>query len=328
VELLFSFQEWSYKETFKISRSANANSALFVAYIKDGDLVGRGECGLLPQYGQTQQDAEEGFILAQTLIHQGLSREELPLKIVNPSVRNAIDCALWDLECKRSGQDIWTLTGLPKATSIEVDLTISVNPVDKMCADAVIAVANGYRILKLKADKNDVVAKVAAIASAVPGIEFIIDANEAWDLKTLHDSCDQLHTLGVKLIEQPLHHQSDDELIDYRGPIPLCADESCGSIGDLDRLASLYQSINIKLDKVGGLTPGLELARAARRANMKIMLGCGGPTSLGAAPAYVLATLCDYVDLDGPALMLDDRAHAMIYIDGQLRCFGPALWGG
>jgi L-alanine-DL-glutamate epimerase-like enolase superfamily enzyme len=328
VELLYAYQEWPYAEAFRISRGASVNSELFVAYIRDHDWVGRGECGLLPQYGQTREDVEAAFEEARALVSQGATRDEIGLRVENSSARNALDCALWDLECKRSGADIWEKTGLSPMDSIEVDLTIGINPTPKMQSDAVAAVEKGYRILKLKADKDDVLDRVSAIAGACPGVRLIVDANEAWDIKTLNSLSAPLERLGVTLIEQPLHHKADAALCDYKGSIPLCADESCSSISDLPRLSELYQAINIKLDKVGGLTAGLELNKAAKSMNLAVMLGCSGPTSLGAAPAYVLGTLCDYVDLDGPALLLDDREHPMRYEDGRLLCFPPSLWGG
>jgi L-alanine-DL-glutamate epimerase-like enolase superfamily enzyme len=328
LELIFAYQEWPYRETFKISRGASVNSALFVAWLKDGDRVGRGECGILTQYGQTQDDLMAAFEAAREGLRQGPARRDLRRFVANSSVRNALDCALWDLECQKAGRDIWDLTGVTRAPSIEVDITISVNATQKMCADAARAVDEGYRLLKLKADRSEVLERVAAISERFPGVGLIIDANEAWDMATLLRVGDQLARLGVVLIEQPLPHTADDALAGYKGPVPICADESCRDLEDLERLAGIYQAINIKLDKVGGLTPALDLARAAKARGLKLMLGCSGPTSLGAAPAYVVATLADYVDLDGPALLLEDRAQAMVYREGRLHCFDARLWGG
>jgi L-alanine-DL-glutamate epimerase-like enolase superfamily enzyme len=328
VDFLYAFQEWPYRETFRISRSSRANSSLFLVIVRDGDFIGRGECSFLEQYGHTQQTVLDGLEAARSLVTGGASRRDIQAQIANSSVRNAIDCALWDLECRREGASIWDLTGVVRKASVEVDLTISVNPLAKMREDAIAARRQGYRLLKLKADKEQVVERVAAISSAVPDAAFVVDANESWDMRTLESVAEPLAQLGVVLIEQPLHHLADHPLEGYRGPIPVCADESCRSLDDLETLKRRYQAINIKLDKVGGLTPGLELARAAVAAGMKLMIGCSGPTSLGVAPAYVLATLADFVDLDGPALMIDDRAHAMRYADGRLHCFVPDLWGG
>jgi L-alanine-DL-glutamate epimerase-like enolase superfamily enzyme len=328
MELIYTYQQWPYAETFRISRSDSVHSDLFVAWLKDGAFVGRGECGVLAQYGQTPETVSAAFEAARDLLARSPSRAELAETVPNSSVRNALDCALWDLECKRSGASIWELTGLDPKPSIAVDLTISVNPIDKMCSDAVKAFAAGYRTLKLKADRADVLERIEAISRAVPGAELIVDANEAWDLATLQRVCEPLSRLGVALIEQPLHHQRDTALGGFRGPIPICADESCKDAADVPRLADLYQAINIKLDKAGGLTPALELAQAAKRHGLKIMLGCGGATSLGAAPAYLVATLSNYVDLDSPALLLDDRAYPMTYEQGRLNIFDSRLWGG
>ena len=328
MDLLFAYQQWPYAEIFRISRSAQANSELFTVYVRDGALVGRGECGLLPQYGQGRQDVEAALTAATPLLAEGASRARIAAEVANSSARNALDCALWDLECQRAGLDVWQLSGVPRRSSIEVDLTISVNPTAKMRDDAISAFGKGFRILKLKANQDEVLDRVRAIAEACPDTRLIVDANEAWDIETLNRLAAPLMALGVELIEQPLHHKADGALAGYAGAIPLCADESCSSIDDLGRLSRLYQAINIKLDKVGGLTPGLELQAAAHARGMKVMLGCSGPTSLGAAPAYVLGTLCDFVDLDGPALLLDDRAYPMAYEHGRLLCFDSGLWGG
>lgn len=327
-ELIFAFQQWPYAQTFRMSRGSSVTSDLFTVYIRQDGLVGRGECGLLPQYGQTREDVAAALMEAGAILAEGGGREALAARITNTSALNALDCALWDLECRRSGKDIWALTGTARKERVEVDLTISINEPGRMRADALAAVASGFRILKLKADQDNVLDRAGAIAEACPSVQLIIDANEAWQIDELNRLAPALGALGVVLIEQPLHHQRDEALAAYTGAVPLCADESCSGLADLDRLSRLYQAINIKLDKAGGLSAGLALEQAARARGLGVMLGCSGPTSLGAAPAYVLATRCDYVDLDGPALLLDDRAGRMVYSDGYLHCFGPDLWGG
>lgn len=326
MQLRYAYQEWPYAQLFRISRSAREKSDLFLVHISDGDVLGRGECGILPAYGHTRQDVEQGFKAAIKVISEGPTREELPQLIANSSVRNAIDCAMWDLECKRSGKSVWELAGVEARDSLEVDITVGINTTEKMCADASHAVAAGYRILKIKASADQVLEKVAAIAAVAPGLRFIVDANEAWSMQQLEAIAEDLGKLGVVLIEQPLPHGADAAMEYYKGPVPVCADESCESLAQIDELESRYQSINIKLDKVGGLTAALELARAARARGMGLMLGCNGPTSLGIAPAYVVGTLADYCDLDGPALLHQDRANGMVYRGGHLHCFTSALW--
>lgn len=326
MQLSYAYQEWPYAQVFRIAREARSCSPLFLVHIHDGEYLGRGECGILTQYGHSRQDLIDGFDAAAKMLQQRPTREELQQVIANSSVRNAIDCALWDLECKRDGKSVWEMTGLERPDALEVDITIGINATEKMCADARDAVKNGYRILKLKANAQQVVEKVSAITAVAPGLTFIVDANEAWSMGQLEQLAPQLHELGVALIEQPLPHGDDAAMEHYAGPVPICADESCESLAQLDVLQARYQAINIKLDKVGGLTPALELARAAKQRGMGLMLGCHGPTSLGIAPAYVVGTLADYRDLDGPALLHQDRVHGMRYRDGYLHCFTPALW--
>ncbi|MFU8764778.1 MAG: dipeptide epimerase [Haliea sp.] len=327
MRLRFRYEEYPYAEVFRISRSASVNTGVFVAEVSDGVYTGRGECSTLEQYGQTREDVLTAFEAAVALLAAGMGRADLPAMVSNSSVRNAIDCALWDLECKSQQRSIWELTGIQRADSLPVDITLGINSVDKMQSDAEAAYAAGYRLLKIKADADQVLPRVAAIAAVAPGVPLIVDANEAWSIAQLAALAPELSELGVVLIEQPLSHLADEALADYRGPIPLCADESCQSAAQLDVLQQRYQSINIKLDKVGGLTPALALARAAKQRGLGLMMGCGGPTSLGIAPAYVVGTLADYCDLDGPALLREDRADAVEYRNGRLLCFTAALWG-
>lgn len=327
MNIVYAYQEWPYREAFRIARGADICSALFAVWIREGDYVGRGECSILTQYGHTAEDVRSGFDDAIARLATAPDLSGWLAQTRNPSVRSALDCALWDLECKKQNKSIWDLVGVPYRASVEADLTISVNPIEKMCDDARRAAESGYRLLKLKADGEQVIERIERIAQAVPQARFIVDANEAWSLDLLQRIDADLHRLGVVLIEQPLHHLADAALATYRGPVPVCADESCHDGVSIDLLTERYQAINIKLDKVGGLTPGLALARRAKSRGLGLMTGCGGPTSLGVAPAYVIATLSDYVDLDGPALMLDDRAHPVAYSEGRLHAFSSDLWG-
>lgn len=326
MRLDFVYQEWPYAKVFRISREVRVASSLFVAYLRDGDHIGRGECGVLTQYGRTQMDIAAGFRQVQD-ITDDLSRDTLRERIPLSEVRNAIDCALWDLECKKAGDTIWRRAGVEKTDAIEVDITIGIDTEEVMMQDAERAVGLGYKLLKIKSDAENILSRVRAIRLAAPGVKFVVDANEAWTIDMLREIDQELHDLGVAVIEQPLPYGADEALEGYKGPIPICADESCRDLDDLPVLEQRYDAINIKLDKVGGLTDGLKLARAAREKNMGLMIGCHGPTSLGIAPAYVLGTMADYNDLDAPSLFLEDRAHAMTYENGMLRCFTPDLWG-
>ncbi|MEI9994324.1 MAG: dipeptide epimerase [Rhizomicrobium sp.] len=322
-----AYQEWPYRQTFKFARETRQAAPLFVVHVSDGTHIGRGECGI-----QSLKDETPESVAAQLREIAGRiaaigSRAELNRAVPAQSSRNAVDCALWDLECKRSGASIWQLSGVDPVPKIEVDITIGINALEKMRADAEQAVARGYRLLKLKADADSVLEKVDAIAKAVPGVKFIVDANEAWSMEQLSALAPALAALDVVLIEQPLHHDHDAALAGYDSPIPLCADESCATASQIGVLAERYDSVNIKLDKTGGLTEALALARAARAAGMGLMMGCNGATSLGNAPAYVIGALCDYRDIDSQELLFEDRAGGMVTRAGELHAFDSRFWG-
>lgn len=239
--------------------------------------------------------------------------------------RNALDCALWDLRAKHSGQTIWQLAGLPQGPeTLTVDQSIGLASPEEMAATAR---ASDHAVLKLKMDQDLVVERLTAVRAARPDAEIIIDANQSWPRPFLEALLPQLAPLGIAMIEQPVRRGDDDSLAGLHSPIPLFADESCHTTADLARLAPLYQGINIKLDKTGGLTEALALARAARARGLGLMVGCMAGTSLSMAPAYVIASLCRWADLDGPLLIARDRPVAMHYGRGQLHHFPVELWG-
>ena len=239
--------------------------------------------------------------------------------------RNALDCALWDLEAKWSGLSIWELTGVvPKPVETVYTISLDVNP-ELMARHAASAVE--YPLLKIKLDGTQPLERMQAVRAARPDARIVVDANQSWtmeQLKTLAPAC---AALGVQMIEQPLARGADVQLEHYRSPVPLCADESCLHIGELDAAARRYQMINIKLDKTGGLTPALELAGAARARGLGVMVGCMSGTSLAMAPAFVLACVCDFVDIDGPLLQKSDRMPGLEYRGGAVSVFGPEVWG-
>ena len=327
LHMTVAYQEWPYREVFAYARARHAVSRLFVCNLSDGTHIGRGECGLQTLKNETsEQMREELEDIASGIARIG-DRETLNREIPAGSARNAVDCAFWDLACKRERRSVWTLANIPPAPAIEVDISIGINDTDKMCADARGAAGRGYRLLKLKADAETAFDKIAAIAEGVPGMRFIVDANEAWTLAQLKSIAPKLARIGVEVIEQPLHHDRDADLEGYHCPIPLCADESCATRENLDVLARRYQAINIKLDKAGGLTEALALARSARARGLELMVGCNGATSLGNAPAYVVGTLSKWRDIDSHELLYEDRAAGMTTRNGKLQVFEPALWG-
>ena len=239
--------------------------------------------------------------------------------------RNALDCALWDLRAKLGGQSIWQLAGLPEGpTTLTVDQSVGLGPAAEMAAAAR---ASHHNVLKLKMDRDLVAERLAAVRAARPDAEIIIDANQSWPRAFLEPLLPTLATLGIAMIEQPVKRGADETLAGLKSPIPIFADESCHTSADLARLAPLYQGVNIKLDKTGGLTEALTLARAAKALGLDLMVGCMAGTSLSMAPAYVVASLCHWADLDGPLLLAQDRTPPMDYGGGKLHHYAPALWG-
>jgi|KBSMisStaDraftv2_1062788.scaffolds.fasta_scaffold163424_2 L-alanine-DL-glutamate epimerase-like enolase superfamily enzyme len=327
LKLMFAYQEWPYRQTFEFARETREFAPLFLVQISDGSHIGRGECGLQSLKNETRDGVAAQLREIKDRISAITSHEELNRVMPVCSARNGVDAAFWDLECKRAATSIWELTGIQRPAKIEVDITIGINPTQKMCADARAAISKGYRLLKIKSDAKDILDRIGAISSVTPGARFIVDANEAWSMEQLSTLAPRLKSLNVVLIEQPLHHERDAKLMDYDCPVPLCADESCATRDGLSRLAERYDAINIKLDKSGGLTEALSLAREARGLGMGLMMGCNGATSLGNAPAYVVGSLCDWRDIDSQELLFEDRAGGMVTRNGELFAFDGALWG-
>jgi len=242
------------------------------------------------------------------------------------AARNALDCALWDLESKRSGKRVWELANLPVVNRIETSFTVSLGTPAAM-GDVAKAHANSPLLkLKLGGDAPDL-ARVRAVRQAAPAARLILDANESWSREHYCSITPALADLGVELIEQPFPAEKDKVLETLPHPIPLCADESCHTAADLPGLINRYEVVNLKLDKTGGLTEALFLAEQARERGVKLFIGCMVCTSLGIAPARILATAADYVDLDGPLLLAGDRHHGLSYQDGKIGLPAPELWG-
>ncbi|NOR67410.1 MAG: dipeptide epimerase, partial [Woeseiaceae bacterium] len=239
--------------------------------------------------------------------------------------RAAADAAIWDLEAKLTGTSAWQTAGV-SPDPIETVFTIGLEAEpEEMGARA--AAASDLSLFKVKLNNDRPVERIAAICNARPDARLVIDINEGWEFDQLRDVAPALADFGVSMIEQPLRRGNDEELEDYDSPLPLCADESCQHAGDLDLAARRYQMINIKLDKCGGLTHGLELAAAARARGLGIMVGCMGGTSLCMAPMHVLAQLADFVDIDGPLLLKNDRLDGFIYDHGMVSVPATRFWG-
>ncbi len=323
--LVVRAESWPLRTPFTISRGTKTEAHVVVAEISDGDAVGRGECVPYPRYGETVADVVARIEALAAAVGDGLDRDGLRRALPAGAARNALDCALWDLEAKRTGRPVWRLAGLAEPAPLETAFTIGLGPPTAMAATAR---ANARRpLLKLKLDGDAVVERVAAVRAAAPRARLVVDANEAWTPELFAVAAGELARLGVEMIEQPLPAGDDEALAELARPVPVCADESFRDRASLAGLAGRYDMVNVKLDKTGGLTEALELAAEAAAAGFGLMIGCMVATSLAMAPAALLGGGARVVDLDGPLLLARDREPGIVYRDSEMAPPPPALWG-
>jgi L-alanine-DL-glutamate epimerase-like enolase superfamily enzyme len=322
-EVHLATESWDLQAPFRITgRVFTGAHVLCVTIVEDGH-TGRGEASGVYYFGE---DAASMLAQAESVrreLVRGAGRERLRDLLPAGGARNAIDCALWDLEAKRSGKSIWELTGITprEVTTFE---TVGIDTPEAMAARA-----RSLRspCLKVKLDGDAPLERITAVRAARPDAQIIVDANQGWNFAQLREFAPGLHAARVAMIEQPLPRGEDEALEGFALPLPLCADESCVDTGEFEQAARRYQLINIKLDKTGGLTEALELARMARDRGVKLMVGNMLGTSLAMAPGYVIAQLCRFVDLDGPLYLTRDREHALACHDGRLEIPRRELWG-
>jgi L-alanine-DL-glutamate epimerase-like enolase superfamily enzyme len=315
---------WPLDKPFRISRGSRTESRVVVVTVTDGQHAGRGEAVPIKRYDQTVDS-----VLAQiepVKREKSLDRPSIQQLLPAGAARNALDCALWDLEAKISGKRAWELANVQMVPEVETSFTISL---DAPAAMAAAAKANAKApILKLKLGGDDVdLARVEAVREVAPAARLLLDANESWSPAHYREIAPALKGLGVELIEQPFPADADEVLETLDHPVPVCADESCHTSADLPRLTNRYEMLNVKLDKTGGLTEALRLSQRARESGFKLLIGCMVCTSLGIAPARLLASAADYVDLDGPLLLARDRDHGLAYHDGKIGIPSRELWG-
>ena len=306
-------ETWPLAKPFRISRGTNTETRVVVATVTDGQHTGRGEAVPISRY---KQSVASVLTQIESIKHEkNLDRGRIQDLLPAGAARNALDCAFWDLEAKISGKRVWELANVPMVSEVAISFTISLDTPAAMAAGAK---ANGNSpILKLKLGGDDVdLARVKAVREAAPAARLMIDANESWSAAHYQEIVPALKRLGVELIEQPFPADVDEVLETLDHPIPICADESCHTSADLPHLTQRYEVINVKLDKTGGLTEALRLTERARESGFKLLIGCMVCTSLGIAPARLIASTADYADLDGPFLLARDRDHGLSYQNG------------
>lgn len=319
-------EEWPLARPFRIARSTMHVARPLVVELQDGTAIGRGEC----EAHETDLDVIEASARQLESLRPAFERGELSREMLQSAlpacpIRNALDCALWDLEARRSGVPVWRLAGLEAPRPLTTVYTISVDEPQVMATQA--AAARHLPILKVKLEGAGDPQRMRAVRAAAPACRLIVDANESWSFEQLAKFAPLLAELGVELIEQPLPRGHDEALSRYRSPVPLCADESCLDTATLADVVGRYHFVNIKLDKAGGLTEALRLVGAARDLGLGIMVGCMVGTSLAMAPALLLAQHAAFVDIDGPLLLARDREPALFYHVGMVSPPPPGLWG-
>lgn len=325
MEMTLQLEHWKLKQPFTTSKFSISNNTALTVELRDGDYAGRGECEPHEYDAVIAEEVLNSIEEQRPLIEKGLGAKELGRLFPPGPARNALDCALWDLAAKRSGRRAWELAGVALNHPLTTAYTISLGSADEMSRQA--RENRDRPLLKLKLGQQEILSLVESVRRAAPRARLLVDVNGAWNIDDLNRYAGSLERLGVELIEQPLPVREDADLSAYSGRVPLCADESCLDTGSLSALNRKYSCVNIKLDKTGGLTEALRLARAARRGVLRVMVGCMNGTSLAIAPAMVVGALADLCDLDGPLLLKHDRIPGLVYEGSRIGVPTPALWG-
>ena len=308
-------------QVFTISRGSRTEAQVLTVRITDGDVTGWGECVPYARYNETLDSVTAEI----ESLPADFTREELQSLLPAGAARNAVDCALWDLEAKQAGKRVWELAGLPEPKPEITAYTLSLDTPEKMQAKAA---ENAHRpLLKIKLGTPDDMPRLEAVRAGAPDAKIIIDANEGWSAEVYADLAPHLVRLGVELVEQPLPAGEDDALIGMERPVPVCADESCHDRTSLPKLKGKYDVVNIKLDKTGGLTEALKLRAQALAEGYQVMVGCMVGSSLAMAPATLAAQGAAVTDLDGPLLLAEDREEPLLFDAQGVHPPKAALWG-
>ncbi|WP_194952978.1 N-acetyl-D-Glu racemase DgcA [Sphingopyxis solisilvae] len=312
---------------FRISRGTKTAAEVVTVMISEDGVIGRGEGVPYPRYGESVDSAIAVIEGLRSAIERGADRHEIMQSMPAGSARNAVDCALWDLELRQGGGDVAAALDLPVPLApIVTAMTVGLDTAENMArAAAALAAAP---LLKVKVDRRDPASLMRAVRAAAPKARMIVDPNESWTIDEVRDLQQLMIELKIDLLEQPLPADADCDLVGFRSAIPIAADEAVHVATDLDALPDGYGVVNIKLDKTGGLTAALELAAAARQRGLGVMTGCMICSSLSIAPAWAVAAKSDFVDLDGPLWLAEDRSGGVRGANGLLSPPQPGFWGG
>jgi L-alanine-DL-glutamate epimerase-like enolase superfamily enzyme len=327
VELKVWTEAWAFRAPFRIAYEEFTAAEVVVVELTALGATGRGEAAGVSYHGETAASLAEQIETARDSIERGVDRHAVQSMFSAGGARNALDCALWDLEAKQTGTPAWMLAGQVRPEPMRSWFTLGLAPLDVLASQARAAAKSGLGRLKIKLAGEGDLDRVQMVRNAAPRARLIVDANQSWTETELADYPRALAGFGVELIEQPLPVGADRVLEGAALPIPICADESCQDAASIDALVGKYQALCIKLDKTGGLTEALALVRRAKTLGFKLMIGnmCG--TSLAMAPATLIGNHCDFIDLDGPLLNTSDRPIPIDYCGDLMRPAPRELWG-
>ncbi|MCZ4092698.1 N-acetyl-D-Glu racemase DgcA [Sinorhizobium psoraleae] len=323
--LTTTVQHFPIAGVFTISRGSKTTASVITCQISDGEVSGWGECVPYARYGESLESVLAAIEAVRPSIESGLTRAELQKDMPPGAARNAVDCALWDLEAKQSGRPAYALAGIAAPVPLTTAYTLSLGEPEEMMAQAQ---KYAHRaLLKVKVGTADDTSRIRAVRQGTPESRIILDANEGWTEHNLAAHFAACAENGIALVEQPLPAGWDQALASITRPVPVCADESVHGTDDLEKLAGRYDAVNIKLDKTGGLTEALRMRAAAEALGLKIMVGCMVGSSLAMAPAMLVAQGADFVDLDGPLLLAEDRKPGLRYEASLVFPPEANLWG-
>jgi L-Ala-D/L-Glu epimerase len=318
-------QVWPLKGVFRIARGSRTEAHVVVVTLQQDGAIGRGECVPYARYGEDQASVIAQLESVRSAVESGTNHQAAQKLLPAGAARNALDCALWDLEAKRAAKPVWQLAGMKAPKPILTAFTISLDEPEAMALAA--QAAAGRPLLKVKIGGAGDLDRVKAVAEARPDARLIVDANEGMSMETLPDLLAQARSLNIDVIEQPFAVSKDSKLGQLAAPIAICADESFHTSADIEHLLQNYDAVNVKLDKTGGFTEALNSIKMARAAGLRVMVGCMVGTGLVTAPAVLLAQMADWADLDGPLLLEADRDPGLHYEGSILHPPSAALWG-
>ncbi|MHB9588041.1 L-Ala-D/L-Glu epimerase [Enterobacter mori] len=311
-------EAWPLHTPFVISRGSRSEACVVVVEIEEDGIKGVGECTPYPRYGESLASVMAQIMTLVPDLQTGLTRESLQQRLPAGAARNAIDCALWSLETAQQQTTLPSLLGITLPGAVVTAQTVVIGEPEQMAASAKALYDSGATLLKIKLDDRLISERMVAIRAAVPQATLIVDANESWHSEGLAARCQLLADLDVAMLEQPLPAHEDAALANFIHPLPVCADESCHTRDSLDSLKGRYEMVNIKLDKTGGLTEALALAKAAQEQGFTLMLGCMLCTSRAIGAALPLANQVRFADLDGPTWLAVDVSPALNFTTGVL----------